>query len=73
MKTQEGDPKLSVKDQQEYQSVVGYLLYMFKQSHTYRENAVRGLTKVMDVSHYGHLKNLYRVLKYVMDTRDYGV
>ena len=73
LRIQVGDLKLSPKDQQEYQSGVGYLLYLLKNYHPDLANVVRGLTKVMDIAHYGHLKNLYLVLKYVNDTRYYGV
>ena len=37
------------------------------------ENSVQGLTKVVYISHYGHLKHFHHVLKFVVDKIYYGV
>ena len=69
LRPHEEDEKLSEKEQTEYRSGVGMLLYLLKHSRPDLSNSVRELTKVMDGATKGHLKAMYRVMKYVMDTK----
>lgn len=49
------------------------LLYLVKFSQPDISNSVRELTKAMDKATEGHYRSLLRVLKYVLDTRDFGL
>ena len=69
------DPKaiISFEDQKLYRSGVGMLLYLVKYSRPDIANPVRELTKGMKEATPGALKELKRVLKYVIDTKDIGL
>jgi hypothetical protein len=69
------DPKaiVSLKEQQMYRSGVGMLLYLVKYSRPDIANAVRELSKGMKEATPSALKELKRVLKFVIDTKDYGL
>ena len=47
------------------------LLYLLKHSRPDLSNSVQELSKVMDGATKGHLKAMYRVIKYVIDTKDW--
>ena len=64
---------ISIEDQQMYRSGVGMLLYLVKNSRPDIANAVRELSKGMKEATPGALKELKRVLKFVMDTSEYGL
>ena len=55
--------------QKRYRSGVGMLLYLIKYSRPDISNAVRELSKAMDMPNEAHWKALIRNLKFVVDTR----
>jgi hypothetical protein len=65
--------KLSPEEQKLYRSGVGMLLFLVKHSRPDIANAVRELSKVMDGATPAAMKELKRVIKYVLDTRDFGL
>lgn len=73
VRSKDGDPMMSADDQSIYQSGVGSLIYLINHSRPDISNAICGLSKVMDKGHYGHMKSLNRVLKYVEQTKEHGV
>ena len=48
-------------------------LYLVKLSRPDLSNAVRELSKMMDIATEGHYKNMLRVIKYVVNTCNYGL
>ena len=56
-----------------YLSGVGTLLYLTEHSRPDLCNAVRGLSKTMDRPAPIHLKEMYRIIRYVLEMRDYGL
>jgi hypothetical protein len=52
-----------------YRSGVGMLMYLVKHSRPDLSNAVRELTKILDVAAPAHWKALIHVVKYVLDTK----
>ena len=56
-----------------YRSGVGMLLYLVKYSRPDISNAVRELSKVLDGSTETSYKEMLRVIKYVLDTKDMGL
>ena len=73
MRPQEGEPLITSKDQTIYRSGVGMLLYLIKHSRPDISNAVRELTKVLDGATQAHWKAMIRVIKYVLDTKEYAL
>ena len=69
----EGDHLVTSEMQTDYRSAVGMLLYLVKHSRPDISNAVRELSKCMDRADYDAFKELRRVIKYVLDTPDYGL
>ena len=69
----ETDAKLSIEEQKVYRSGVGMLLYLVKHSRPDIANAVRELSKVMDGATNASKKELFRVIKYVIDTENLGL
>ena len=55
--------------QKRYRSGVGMLLYLIKYSRPDISNAVRELSKAMDMPNEAHWKALIRDIKFVVDTR----
>jgi hypothetical protein len=70
--TQEED-KISLEDQTLYRSGVGMLLYLVKHSRPDIANVVRELSKCMDGATPAANKELKRVIKFVLDTRNFGL
>jgi hypothetical protein len=68
-----GDPLISADDQFKFISVVGVLLFLVKHSRPDNSNVVRELSKVADGATPGHWKTMTRLIKYVLDTEDYGL
>ena len=60
---------LSEEDQTEYRSGVGMLLFLTKFSRPDIANAVRELSKVNNKACEAHVKELLRVIKFIIDTR----
>ena len=63
---------ISEQDQRMYRSSIGMLLYLVKHSRPNIANALRELSKGMKEATPNALKELKRVLKFVIDTKDYG-
>ena len=64
---------ISREDQKLYRSGVGMLLYLVKHSRPDIANPVRELSKVLDGTTPAAMKEMYRVIKYVLDTRSKGL
>jgi hypothetical protein len=73
MRPHEGDPVLVESYQKLYRSGVGMPLYLTKHSRPYISNSVRELSKVMDNGMEAHLKLLMRTIKFVLDTKNFGL
>ena len=56
-----------------YRSGVGMLLYLVKFSRPDLSNCVRELSKVMSDATESHLKDLFRTIKFVLDTSNWGL
>jgi hypothetical protein len=67
------DNLLDGKQQFTYRSGTGKLLYLLKHSRPEISNAVRELTKNMDIANLEHLKAMYRVIRYVISTKSIGL
>ena len=64
---------ISREDQMKlYRSGVGMLLYLVKHSRPDIANPVRELSKVLDGTTPAAMKEMFRVIKYVLDTRGKG-
>ena len=70
MQPEDGSTTLPKADMLKYRSGTGSLLYLVKHSRPDIANAVRELSKVMDKATAGHMKELLRCIKYVLDTRN---
>jgi histone deacetylase 1/2 len=64
---------LPMEQRERYRSGVGMLLYLVKHSRPDIANAVRELSKVLDCSTKGSYKEMLRCIKYVLDTRIFGL
>jgi len=64
---------ISDQDQKLYRSGVGMLLFLVKHTQPDLSNSTRELSKVMDKATEGHMKELCRVIKYAIDTKDKGL
>jgi hypothetical protein len=60
-------------EQSRYRMGVGKLLYLVKHTRPDIANAVRELSKMLDCTNEAALKELRRVIKYVLDTRGQGL
>ena len=65
--------KVNAKDHEAYRSGVGTLLYLTKHSRPDISIPVRGLSKTMDASAQAHLKEMYKLIRFVLSTNDYGL
>ena len=61
---------VSIEEEAFYRSAVGQLLYLVKYSRPDIANAVRELSKALDGINEGAMKELKRVLKFVISTKD---
>ena len=64
---------ISQEDHKLYRSGVGMLLYLVKYSRPDIANPVRELSKVLDSPTPASFKEMLRVIKYVLDTKEYGL
>ena len=64
---------LDILNQNKYQSGVGTLMYLVKNSRPDINNSVRELNKCMMRASQENMNILYRVMKYVLDTKDKGL
>ena len=69
VRVEENEKAVSNDEQTEYRSGVGMLLFLTKFSRPDISNAVRELSKMNDKACEGHVKELFRVIKFVLDTR----
>ena len=65
--------KVSPEEHEIYRSGVGTLLYLPKHSRPDIYNPVRELSKTMDAPAPVHLKEMYKVLRFVVSTKDSGL
>jgi hypothetical protein len=64
---------LDPQSQRKYRSGVGMLLYLTKYSQQDISNIVRELSKCMDFVTLGGYNELLRVIKFVIDTKTFGL
>ena len=64
---------ISDYDQKLYRSGVGMLLFLVKHTRPDLSNSTRELSKVMDKATEGHMKELCRVIKYAINTKNKGL
>jgi hypothetical protein len=67
------EEKITDEEQSEYRMGVGMLLYLVKHSRPDIANAVRELSKSVDGATYASLKEMKRIIKYVLDTKEWGL
>jgi hypothetical protein len=73
IRPKDGDATIPEVDQKDYRSGVGMLLYLVKHSRPDISNPVRELSKCMSSATEAAWKELMRVIKFVLDTRSYGL
>ena len=73
MRVAEEEDKLPAKEHATYRSGAGTLLYLIKHSRPDLCNAVSELSKTMDRPAPIHLKEMYRIIRYVVKTKRYGL
>ena len=66
------EDKVNTEDHESYRSGVGTLLYLTKHSRPDICNPVRELSKTMDAPSPAHLKEMYKLIRFVLSTKDYG-
>ena len=67
------EDKVNTKDHEIYRSGVGTLLYLTKHSRPDISNPVRELSKTMDAPAPVHLNEMYKLIRFVLSTKDYGL
>ena len=67
------EDKVNAEDHETYRSGVGTLLYLTKHSRLDISNPVRELSKTMDAPAPAHLKEMYKLIRFVLSTKDYGL
>ena len=67
------EDKVNAKDHEIYRSGVRTLLYLTKPSRPDISNPVRELSKTMDAPAPVHLKEMYKLIRFVLSTKDYGL
>ena len=67
------EDKVNAKDHETYRSGVGTLLYLTMHSRPDISNPVRELSKTMDAPAPAHLKEMYKLIRFVLSTKDYGL
>ena len=73
MRVAEEEDKLPAEEHAIYRSRVGTLLYLTKHSRPDFCNAVRELSKTIDKPAPIHLQEMYRIIRYVLETRRDGL
>ena len=73
VRVEENEEAINSEEQTQYRSGVGMLLFLTKFSRPDITNAVRELSKMNDRANESHVKELYRVIKYVLDTRHWSL
>ena len=67
------EDKVSPEEHETYRSGVGTLLYLTKHSRPDICNPVSELSKTMDAPAPVHLKEMYKVIRYVLSTKEHGL
>ena len=67
------EDKVSPEEHETYRSGLGTLLYLTKHSRPDICNPVRELSKTMDAPAPVHLKEMYKVIRFVLSTKDHGL
>lgn len=67
------EPSMDPEQHKRFQSGVGSLLYLTKHYRPDIANAVRELSRNIRESNLCHQKELFRIIKFVKDTRNYGL
>ena len=67
------EDKVNAKDHEIYRSGVGTLLYLTKHSRPVISNPVREFSKTMDAPTPVHLKEMYKLVRFILSTKDYGL
>ena len=67
------EDKVSPEEHETYRSGVGMLLYLTKHSRPDICNPVKEMTKTMDAPAPAHLKEMYKLIRFVLSTKDYGL
>ena len=67
------EDKVSPEEHETYRSGVGTLLYLTKHSRPGICNPVRELSKTMDAPAPVLLREMYKVIRYVLSTKEYGL
>ena len=67
------DNKVSPEEHETYRSGVGTLLYLTKHSRPDICNPVREISKTMDAPAPVHLKEMYKLIRFVLSTNDFGL
>jgi hypothetical protein len=69
----ENEDFLKKEETKKYQSGVGSLLYLLKHSRPELSNPIRDLSKCMIGANYDAMKEMYRVIGWVLQHRDIGL
>ena len=67
------EDRVSPEEHETYRSGVGTLLYLTKHNRPDICNPVRELSKTMDAPVPVHLKEMYKVIRYVLSTKEHGL
>ena len=67
------EDKVSPEEHETYRSGVGTLLHLTKHNRPDICNPVRDLSKTMDAPAPVHLKEMHKIIRYVLSTKDYGL
>ena len=67
------EDKANAQDHETYRSRVGTSLYLMKHSRPDICNPVRELSKNMDAPAPAHSKEMYKLIRFVLSTKDYGL
>ena len=67
------EDKVNTKDHETYRSGVGTLLYLTKHSRPDISNPVRESSKTLDAPAPAYLKEMYKLIRFVLSTKDYGL
>ena len=65
--------KVTKEEQSKYRTGVGVLLFLIKHSHPNIANCTRELSKVLDGATESTYKEMLRVIKFVIDTKNWGL
>ena len=67
------EDKVNAQDHETYRSGVGTLLYLTKHSRPDISNPVRELSRTMDAPAPAHLKEMYKLIRFVVETQNHGL